>query len=162
LNSLFLSQRSNVDVVHPYLNMCVVVWRYRYFSKAKYSEAGYNLSCILVLPPYQKKGYGKFLIAMSYELSKIEGKAGTPEKPISDLGKISYHGYWTRELLKVRALLEVHVVVVSPPGSARVGGVPSWSARGGGVPSWKCMEIKWSVSSKCVPAISVVNPDWLT
>lgn len=29
----------------------------------KHSEEGYNLACILTLPPYQRKGYGKFLIA---------------------------------------------------------------------------------------------------
>lgn len=45
-----------------------------YFSKEKASEDGYNLACILTLPAYQRKGYGKFLISMSYELSKIEGK----------------------------------------------------------------------------------------
>jgi len=53
-----------------------------YFSKEKASEEGYNLACILTLPAYQRKGYGKFLISMSYELSKIEGKvraaAGLP------------------------------------------------------------------------------------
>lgn len=38
------------------------------------SEEGYNLACILMLPCYQRKGYGKFLISFSYELSKIEGK----------------------------------------------------------------------------------------
>ena len=64
-------------------------------------QEGYNLACILTLPPYQRKGYGKFLISMSYELSKIEGKVGTPERPLSDLGAVSYRGYWTRALLKV-------------------------------------------------------------
>ena len=45
-----------------------------YFSKEKDSEQLNNLSCIMVLPPWQRSGYGKFIIDFSYNLSKIERK----------------------------------------------------------------------------------------
>lgn len=36
-----------------------------YFSKEKESPEGNNLACILILPPYQRRGFGKFLIEFS-------------------------------------------------------------------------------------------------
>lgn len=72
-----------------------------YFSKEKQSQENYNLACILTFPPYQRKGYGKFLMSISYELTKRENTTGSPEKPLSDLGKISYRSYWTFVLLNI-------------------------------------------------------------
>ncbi|KAG0047167.1 K(lysine) acetyltransferase [Gryganskiella cystojenkinii] len=71
-----------------------------FFSKETVSYDGYNLACILVLPPFQRKSYGKLLIEFSYELTKMEGKVGSPEKPLSDLGKLGYVSYWITAILR--------------------------------------------------------------
>jgi hypothetical protein len=71
-----------------------------YFSKEKQST-NRNLSCIMSLPCYQRRGFGSFIIEFSYELSKVAKKMGTPERPLSDLGKRTYLRWWLQRILRV-------------------------------------------------------------
>ena len=76
-----------------------------FFSKEKMSWDNNNLACILIFPPWQRKGLGSILMGVSYEISRREEILGGPEKPISDLGKKGYKRFWGAEI--ARWLLEV-------------------------------------------------------
>lgn len=107
LCKLFLDHKTLYYDVDPFLFYVMTIKSEQghhvvgFFSKEKESADGYNVACILTLPCYQKRGFGKLLIQFSYMLSAVEKKVGSPEKPLSDLGLLSYRAYWTDTLIKL-------------------------------------------------------------
>ncbi|XP_018413654.1 PREDICTED: histone acetyltransferase KAT6B [Nanorana parkeri] len=92
-----------------------------YFSKEKLCQQKYNVSCIMILPQYQRQGFGRFLIDFSYLLSRCEGQAGSPEKPLSDLGRLSYFSYWKSVIINYMS--SHHEKQISVKGLSRATGM---------------------------------------
>lgn len=103
-----------------------------FFSKEKMSWDNNNVACILVFPPWQRKGLGQMLMAVSYELSRREGRIGGPEKrtccerndvkqvfsltdltALSSLGRKAYLAYWSAALARVLVSSKAKRVTVS-------------------------------------------------
>uniref|UniRef100_A0A182NZE4 histone acetyltransferase n=1 Tax=Anopheles epiroticus TaxID=199890 RepID=A0A182NZE4_9DIPT len=105
LSKLFLDHKTLYFDVEPFLFYILTKSDHLghhmvgYFSKEKQNQLSYNVSCILTMPQYQRQGYGRFLIDFSYLLSRVERKPGTPERPLSELGQLTYHQYWCSVLL---------------------------------------------------------------
>ncbi|KAL2171772.1 hypothetical protein VTG60DRAFT_1770 [Thermothelomyces hinnuleus] len=102
-----------------------------FFSKEKMSWDNNNLACILVFPPWQRKGLGSLLMGVSYEISRREGVLGGPEKPISDLGKKGYKRFWAGEICRwILGLSSADADTTSSDGDSGGGGGGGGGANG--------------------------------
>jgi hypothetical protein len=67
-----------------------------YFSREIAHEDDTTVNVVIVFPPYQRRGFGKMLIALSYQIAKRRRRPGRPElpmsEPTSDSGKRSAIG----------------------------------------------------------------------
>jgi histone acetyltransferase MYST1 len=66
-----------------------------YFSR----EKDYLMKSLVVFPPYQRRGFGKMLISLSYQIAKRRGLLGRFEGPLSDMGKAVFQSYWRETLI---------------------------------------------------------------
>jgi histone acetyltransferase MYST1 len=179
LSKLFLDHKTLYYDVDPFLFyiLCEVDSTGNhivgYFSKEKQSVENYNLACILTFPPYQKKGYGKFLISLSYELTKRENTTGSPEKPLSDLGRITYRSYWGYVILQIieKHFQKISIKTISINDIAKMTGINTEDIKStlhslGLIKFWKGQHFI-SFSQKAVDLtkkekIHLCNPDCLT
>lgn len=83
-----------------------------FFSKEKRSWHNYNLACVVVLPPFQKRGIGRLLVGLSYYISRLGHTVGAPEQPLSEHGLKSYESYWRTEIARYLCLKPLKCVTI--------------------------------------------------
>lgn len=79
-----------------------------FFSKERLSWEDNNLACILVFPPFQRRGIGSLLIEVSYAISRSEGILSGPEHPLSDFGRATYLHFWSQAIARMALLHKFH------------------------------------------------------
>ncbi|KAH6847281.1 acyl-CoA N-acyltransferase [Chaetomium sp. MPI-CAGE-AT-0009] len=126
-----------------------------FFSKEKMSWDNNNLACILVFPPWQRKGLGSLLMGISYEISRREGVLGGPEKPISDLGKRGYKHFWAGEICRWLLSLSPHTTTTTTTTPVNDNEAAAATARNGNeaeivVDVEACSQATWIAPEDCL------------
>jgi histone acetyltransferase MYST1 len=65
-----------------------------YFSRITEWRDPTIISRVVVLPPFQRQGFGTLMIAIAYEIARREGITGGPAHPLGDLGQIAFSAFW--------------------------------------------------------------------
>lgn len=85
-----------------------------FYSREKLGE--HNLACFLVLPQHRGKGFGHFMVHLSYWLSSTDETPKYPRPPLTDAARWIYHSVWKKaitECIELEDLTEITVRVVS-------------------------------------------------
>ncbi len=110
LGKLFIDEKSVFYDVEKFLFYVVCECDDRgahlagFFSKKVNTDDNNILACIVVLPPYQSRGYGRLMISMAYAIAKRDNIVGRPEYPLSECAAKAFHSYWWETI--IRALTE--------------------------------------------------------
>lgn len=80
-----------------------------YFSKEKESTEDYNVACILTMPPYQRKGYGKLLIefSKSNEIFQISEYENDSKKQFHSFAQVTNYQNLKVKLVRQRSRCQI-------------------------------------------------------
>jgi histone acetyltransferase MYST1 len=80
-----------------------------FFSRDLRSESDL-IASLVVLPPFQKRGYGHLLISLAYELAKRVRAIGGPMRPLSEDGCILFRHFWRATILEMLQATNVQTI----------------------------------------------------
>lgn len=131
VTKLFLSDKQTLDDVHFFsFNALFELDDFGFHFVGHFSREWNNsrdcmntLSCVVVLPPFRGKGYGRVLVELSYVLGRRDGMIGTPERPLSSDGVNLFRNAWRLEARSAVGVMEEAGVLLTLAGLCSVSGM---------------------------------------